>query len=132
LLHEDSTLSGKVTVDAGGTTRWGIAEKSNPDLAPIAQLSLERALERYRKQYWLPAYAQLPSQHVADFVYDLGVNMSPCMAVKLLQRAVGSFEDGNLGPHTLEACATFSLSALLTVYATAARAHYRVLGQAQP
>jgi hypothetical protein len=32
LQHEDSTRSGKVTVDAGGRTRFGIAEKFHPDL----------------------------------------------------------------------------------------------------
>ena len=32
LQHEDSTCSGKVTVDAGGRTRFGIAEKFHPDL----------------------------------------------------------------------------------------------------
>jgi len=33
LQHEDSTRSGKVTVDAGGRTRFGIAEKFHPDLS---------------------------------------------------------------------------------------------------
>jgi hypothetical protein len=32
LQHEDSTRSGKVTIDAGGRTRFGIAEKFHPDL----------------------------------------------------------------------------------------------------
>ena len=32
LQHEDSTRSGKVTEDAGGRTRFGIAEKFHPDL----------------------------------------------------------------------------------------------------
>ena len=54
LLHEDATQSGKVTMDAGGRTRFGIAEKFHPDLpeefftGPAEDVLLEKAQQGRR------------------------------------------------------------------------------------
>ena len=57
LLHEDATRSGKVTVDAGGRTRFGIAEKFHPDLPEEfftgpAEDALEVAEKMEKRDYW--------------------------------------------------------------------------------
>ena len=57
LQHEDSTRSGKVTVDAGGRTRFGIAEKFHPDLPEEfftgpAEDALAEAEKIEEREYW--------------------------------------------------------------------------------
>jgi len=42
---------GDLTSDTGGLTRWGISQKSYPDL-DIANLTLEEAKAIYKKDYW--------------------------------------------------------------------------------
>src|SRR4051794_36993870 len=41
---EDATLSGKVTYDAGGMTKWGLAKRWNPEVS--ADITLEQANRR--------------------------------------------------------------------------------------
>jgi len=112
LLHEDSTLSGKVTTDSGGVTRWGISERGNPDLAPVSQLPLEKALQRYKQNYDEPGLEGIEYQLLMDMVYDLGVVMGVQEAVRLLQMAVGTTIDGKLGTVTLAAVNADPIQAL--------------------
>jgi len=51
LRREDSRLSGKVTSDSGGVTKYGISSNSHPGL-DVANLSLEDAKTIYRHEYW--------------------------------------------------------------------------------
>jgi lysozyme family protein len=119
LQHEDSTRSGKVTVDAGGRTRFGIAEKFHPDLPEEfstgpAKDALTEAEKIEEREYWdtlrLP---EVKNQNVANKIFDMGVNMGVRQTAVYAQRAVNSqlqqsqaqqlTEDGNIGPKTLAA-----------------------------
>lgn len=112
LQHEDSTRSGKVTVDAGGRTRFGIAEKFHPDLPEEfftgpAEDALAEAEKIEEREYWdCMCLAEVESQNVANKLFDMSVNMGVRQAAVYAQRAVNSqsqqlTEDGKMGPKTL-------------------------------
>src|SRR5258708_5963659 len=114
LQHEDSTHSGKVTVDAGGRTRLGIAEKFYPDLPKkVFSRPVEGALAEAEKieerEYWdIMRLGEVENQNVANKLFDMGVNMGVRQAAVYAQRSVNSqtqqlTEDGKIGPKTLAA-----------------------------
>jgi len=85
LKHEDPTLSGKVTSDTGGLTRWGISQKAFPKLN-IKNLTLLEAMEIYKTEYFNPLKLdQVNDQKVADVIFDFGVNTGVSRAVTVLQ-----------------------------------------------
>lgn len=114
LQYEDSTRSGKVTVDAGGRTRFGIAEKFHPDLSQEfftgpAEDALAEAEKIEEREYWdCMRLAEVETQNVANKLFDMGVNTGVRQAAVYAQRAVNSrgqqlTEDGKMGPKTLAA-----------------------------
>lgn len=88
--------------DPGGETKFGISKRSYPR-EDIAGMTLERAREIYRRDYWGPAGCDAVPAGVRFDLFDTAVNSGPKTAVKLLQRAVGEVDDGLLGPRTLTA-----------------------------
>ena len=117
LQHEDSTRSGKVTVDAGGRTRFGIAEKFHPDLPEEfftgpAEDALAEAEKIEEREYWnAMRLGEVGNQNVANKLFDMGVNMGVRQAAVYAQRAANALvigegrlaEDGEIGPKTLAA-----------------------------
>ena len=115
LRNEDPHLTGIVTEDSGGRTRFGIAERFHPDLGDDfytgpAEVALELAREIYRRQYWdIIRGDDLSSQQVAAKLLDMAVNMGVRQAVVLGQRAANAIagshigEDGIVGRETLAA-----------------------------
>jgi lysozyme family protein len=92
-------VSENVSGDAGGLTKFGIDQRSHPYL-DIENLTLEHASEIFRKDYWdKHKCGELPWP-VNAVHFDNCVNMGPGQAVKLLQRTVGTHDDGIMGPHT--------------------------------
>lgn len=66
--------------DPGGETKWGISKRAHPN-EDIKNLTLERAMEIYRKEYWDIYKAKTPSVDLdaiapecAIVVFDAGVN----------------------------------------------------------
>jgi lysozyme family protein len=86
--------------DPGGETRYGISKRAYPN-EDIANLTRERAIELYYKDYWLPIKGDSMSPSVATVLFDMAVNMGVDRAIKLLQRTIKVKEDGVLGPVTL-------------------------------
>lgn len=88
--------------DPGGETNFGISKRSYPG-EDIAGMTLDRAKVIYFRDYWLKAGCdKLP--HPVDFLqFDAAVNSGVVIANMWLQRAVGTAEDGVLGPITLAA-----------------------------
>ena len=117
LQHEDSTRSGKVTVDAGGRTRFGIAEKFHPDLPEEfftgpAEDALAEAEKIEEREYWdAMRLGEVENQNVANKLFDMGVNMGVRQAAFYAQRAANALvavdvrlaEDSVIGPRTLAA-----------------------------
>jgi len=109
LQHEDSTRSGKVTIDAGGRTRFGIAEKFHPDLPEEfftgpAEDALAKAEKIEQREYWdRMRLAEVENQNLANKLFDMGVNMGVRQAAVYAQRAARVAEDGVISPQTLAA-----------------------------
>lgn len=106
---EDATLSGKVTVDDGGRTRFGVAEKYHPELTASGFYSdmgsipaLQIAKNIYAAHYADPlCVEEIANQDIANKLLSLGVNIGVKRASKMLQDAVGVTEDGVIGVQTL-------------------------------
>lgn len=111
LQQEDSTLSGVVTTDAGGRTRFGIAEKYHPWIAATGfydtmtkDEALGAALVVYTYFYCIPLQiTAIANQAVANKLLSLVVNVDFPDPVKWLQEAVGALPDGLMGPATIAA-----------------------------
>lgn len=109
LWWEDQNLSGVVTKDAGGRTRFGIAEKYHPELAASlfygsmgkdAALAIAKGI--YREQYADQlSITEIADQDIANKLLSLGVNFGIKRASRMLQDAVGAAEDGVIGVQTL-------------------------------
>lgn len=105
--HEDPHRSGKVTEDAGGRTRFGIAQKFHADLqeeffSGPAEEALKQAEEIMRREYWeRMRLGELKSQNVANKLLDMGVNMGVHQAGVYAQRAVnGLLQNGRAQPES--------------------------------
>jgi len=91
--HEDPQRSGKVTEDAGGRTRFGIAQKFHPELKPEffsapAEDALKQAEEILRHDYWeRMRLSDVCNQNVANKLFDMAVNMGVHQAGVYAQRA---------------------------------------------
>lgn len=125
LHHEDPSRSGKVTVDSGGRTRFGIAQKFHPSLSEQffsgpADEALEQAEKFLHDEYWKPMRLdQIKNQNVANKLLDMAVNMGVHQAAVYAQRAVNGLlqsggrpssaaiarlnEDGVIGDQSLAA-----------------------------
>src|SRR5437588_4047671 len=96
LMHEDPTCSGKVTEDAGGRTRFGIAEKFHPDLPEEfftgpAEDALAEAKKIEELEYWdAMRLAEVEDQNLANKLFDMGVNMGVRQAAIYAQRAANA------------------------------------------
>lgn len=143
LQHEDSTRSGKVTVDAGGRTRFGIAVKFHPDLpeefftGPAAD-ALAEAEKIEEREYWdTMRLAEIENQSVANKIFDMGVNMGLRQAAVYAQRAVNSqgqqiSEDGKMGPKTLAAINAIDPQAFYGLLCQFSAWHYRHIATNNP
>ena len=146
LQHEDSTRSGKVTVDAGGRTRFGIAEKFHPDLPEDfstgpAEDALAEAEKIEEREYWsCMRLAEVENQNVANKLFDMGVNMGVRQAAVYAQRAANALliatariaEDGEIGTKTLEAIHGVDPIAYYQALCELSAAHYRHVAAVNP
>lgn len=90
--------------DSGGLTKFGLDQASHPHL-DIANLTPITAAAEYTKE-WSDSHAAQMPWPVNLAYFDVWVNAGGSQAAKLLQRAVGSADDGVLGPNSMKALAT--------------------------
>ena len=83
--------------DPGGETNWGISKRSYPHVN-IKDLTREQAREIYRLDFWERVDADNLADGVAFQTFDFAVNSGIETAVRHLQRAVGTADDGHWGP----------------------------------
>ena len=94
--------------DPGGETKFGISKRSYPG-ENIRTLTVERARELYRRDYWdRLKLGQISAVAIAGEIFDTAVNMGRQQATLIAQRAVNFLggavaEDGIMGPGTLGA-----------------------------
>lgn len=92
--------------DPGGLTKWGISLRAFPELGVegIRNLTREGAIKLYLNQYWMPNCELVP-ELLRLAIFDASVHHGPTQSIKLLQRALNSFQarlkvDGIVGPLT--------------------------------
>lgn len=92
-------------------TKYGISAMSYPG-EDIRNLTLARAKELYRRDFWGPAGCDLVPDPVKFILFTIAVHTSaprkPVTAIKMLQRAVGVLDDGQVGPKTQMAVTTMN------------------------
>ena len=127
--------------DPGGPTNRGITLKVFADWkgvpldeASCAALKMElrripEAVVRdiYFARYWALAHCAEMAPPLAFFHFDAAVNHGVTGAMRLLQRAIGTDADGEIGPDTRAAIARLPLDETLQRYAQTRRARYRAL-----
>lgn len=86
--------------DRGGTTKWGLSQRTYPTL-DIEAVTRDQAVNRYHEDFWRPhRLGELPPA-LAVAAFDCLVNQGPHAGAKALQRALGVPADGVIGPGTL-------------------------------
>lgn len=96
--------------DPGGETKFGISKRSYPN-EDIANLTLERAKELYRRDFW-DALGDAPPA-VKFQVFDFAVNSGIQTAIRKLQAAIGVADDGHWGPVSAQRLAAMDLNDVL-------------------
>lgn len=121
--HEGGYLSAQAARrqgDPGGETKFGVSKAAYPG-EDIAAMTLERAKEIYRRDYWGPAGCDAVPDALKFDLFDMAVNSGVRAAVKTLQQAVGETQDGVLGPKTLQAIQSVPVDRLRLRFSAARR-----------
>jgi len=103
---------GKVGVGELKGTKYGISAAAYPSL-DIKSLTLEQAKDIYRRDYWERSGAPDYDGAIAYQVFDAAANHGIENAVRFLQRAAGVADDGDIGPITLSAINSMSVTDVL-------------------
>jgi|YelNatPaOPRAMG01_1025707.scaffolds.fasta_scaffold07437_2 lysozyme family protein len=74
--------------DPGGETKYGISKKSYPNI-DIKNLTLERAKEIYKKNYWDKLNCDKISYPMDLIVFDTAVNMGISIANEFMKKSKG-------------------------------------------
>lgn len=108
LEHEGGYSDDKL--DRGGETRYGISKRAHPEV-DIKNLTIDGALDIYRRLYWIPSKAERlkPDLRLPYFLFV--VNAGQGTAVKILQKACNAklwrderiVVDGRIGKMTIRA-----------------------------
>lgn len=102
-----------IAADRGGETKYGIAQKANPNVR-VRDLDLAGAMEVYFRDYWYAGKCYLLPYPVSLMHFDGCVNHGPRRATKFLQVAAGVEVDGIIGDQTAGAIDGMSLADAIT------------------
>lgn len=106
---------GKVNVGVLKGTKYGIAANTYPQ-EDIKNLTLERAKELYRRDFWKRNNLDLLPPAVGFQVLDAAINHGPRRAVQWLQECLKVTADGVLGPKTATAAHATPIDRLIFCY----------------
>ncbi len=88
--------------DPGGATKFGISQRAYPQ-ENIASLTLDRAKEIYRRDYWDKVLGDCIPDPLSCFVFDAAVNHGVKQSIIMLQNALKITADGIAGQVTINA-----------------------------
>jgi len=126
LLEEEGGLSDDPH-DPGGLTKYGISQRSYPHV-DIRALTPEAASEIYARDFWPACGAEELHWPLCLFAFDHAVNAGPTAAIRCLQRAAHTPDDGRLGPLTLAAVGRAELRGLCRQFNVERCRYYMSLG----
>lgn len=101
--------------DPGGETNFGITKRDHSDV-DIRALTQAAAGAIYQKEYWMPANCDALPWPLNAMVFDAAVNQGVGVAVRMLQKSVGTVQDGLLGQNTIAAIRKSDLKELCALY----------------
>lgn len=87
-------------------------------------------IDFYHKNFW--TYDGITDQDVAWKVFDLGVNVGKVHAIKILQHAVGTNQDGVYGPNTERLTNSHPQGSLAPILRAAAEQYHKQIVQSHP
>lgn len=90
-------------------TKFGISAMSYPDL-DIKNLTVDQAKAIYKRDFWDRAQADQYDAAIAYQLFDIAVNNGNGNAIRMLQRAVGVADDGQVGRLTIAAVKALSVT----------------------
>lgn len=85
--------------DPGGETKYGICKRSYPNV-DIKNLTLDKAKEIYKRDFWDSIGADNCPLRLAVFYFDCAVNQGQPVAKKLIQEHLKVNADGIIGAGT--------------------------------
>lgn len=91
--------------DPGKATMYGVTEAVAREVGyrgDMKDLPLDLAKRIYKDKYWDTIRAEELPPGIRYALFDGAVNSGPGQSIKWLQRAVGTEDDGILGPQTLK------------------------------
>jgi len=145
--------------DPGGITKYGISFRFLKSLPldklrsygifvsetitedDIRELTLDQAKSIYKGEFWDHApFEDLTSQAIANYIYDMAVNMGIAPAIKCAQRACWSIinryasivDDGILGTNTIAQINKAFPSCMLYAMRSERAGYYRLLVECNP
>jgi lysozyme family protein len=101
--------------DPGGETKFGISKRSYPRV-DIKNLSRDQAKQIYKSDFWERGQMDQYDGAIAFQVFDAAVNHGIETALRLLQRAAGVADDGHIGPVTVAAIKSKSVTDMLMLF----------------
>lgn len=137
LRNEDRKLSGVVTHDSGGKTRYGVAQKFHPNLDPTFYTcdkdhALIWAEAVYTDEYARPLHlGDIVSQPMANKLLDIAVNCGVGIAAGMAQTAVCDLGqhveiDRKIGPASIAAINAVDSNAMMNRIIVLSQNYYRV------
>ena len=123
--------------DKGGPTKYGITQRTYPDL-DIASLTREQAAEIYYRDWYLPLRCdRINDERVALKLLDVAVNMGASRAVRIFQQSlVERGHDiqttGRINDATIAAANKANPEKLLEVFRRRQADRYRAIIAADP
>ncbi|MBF6616654.1 MAG: secretion activator protein [Candidimonas sp.] len=104
--------SGRVGTGELKGTKYGISAMSYPHL-DIKAITLEQVKDIYRRDFWERSGADEYDGAIGYQVFDAAVNHGIENAVRFLQRAARVADDGDIGPVTLRAVRSMTVTDVL-------------------
>lgn len=90
--------------DPGGATRHGITEavaRAHGYQGDMRHFPIDRAADIYRSSYWNKVRGDDLPWPMCLYVFDAAVNQGVEPAIRMMQRALDTTQDGIIGPTTL-------------------------------
>lgn len=107
--------SGKIGIGECKGTKYGISAMAYPN-EDIKNLTKERAIELFKKDYWDKSNCDLLPDSISIVVSDCAYNSGYKRANKILQKCLGVTEDGIIGKITLSKINNYDLTYLVESY----------------
>lgn len=121
----------KTQGDSGGTTKFGIAQNSHPNVN-VTNLNLGQAKGIYFNEYFIAGKCDSMPENLALVHFDACVNNGVGQAAKFLQKALGITVDGKIGNQTLEAIAKADQNELIKKYISVRRDFFSAIVKRKP